>query len=216
MKTMKTKMLVLATFCLFAVAVNAQFSIGVKGGLNVSSIEEYGSYSLDSKAGFHGGLMTQYMFNSNWGLESGLYYSLMGGKEKEKDYDYLEPIDDYKASANPAYLQMPLYAIYKFNVGQNLYLYPSLGLYLGYGLNGKFDVKGVDNGEPIDEKRDFFNDETNRFDMGVGAGINLQYERVIFGLAYEHGLLKINKHDFRYEDENAFNANLKLSIGFLF
>ena len=213
---MKTKFIALFIFCTLVGIANAQFSVGVKGGLNVSSIEEYGTYSLDSRVGFHGGLMLQYMFTDNWGLESGLYYSLMGGKEKEKDYDHQDRIDDYTASANPSYLQLPLYAIYKFNVAPELYLYPALGAYFGYGLSGKLDVKGKENGVDITAKGDFFNDATNKLDMGVGAGLNLQYKKFVVGLGYEHGLLKINKHDFPYEEENAYNSNVKLSVGVLF
>jgi len=211
---MKTKILALTTLCMFTIVANAQFSIGVKGGLNVSSIEDFGPYSLDAKAGVHAGIMTQYMFNKNWGLESGLYYSLMGGKENEKDYDNPNRIDDYKASANPSYLQMPLYAIYKFELAENLSLYPSLGVYLGYGLNGKIDIKGIDNGVDVTMKDDFFNDSNNRFDMGAGVGLNVQYRKVVFGLGYEQGFMKINKHDYPYDDENAYNSNLKLSVGF--
>jgi len=212
---MKTKFLLLAVFCVIAIAANAQFSIGVKGGLNVSSIEEFGPYSLDAKAGFNAGIMAQYMFSKNIGIESGLYYSLMGGKEKEKDYDNPNRIDDYKASANPSYLQVPLYAIYKFNLSEDLRLYPSLGIYLGYGLNGKIDIKGIDDGADITMKDDFFNDDNNRFDIGAGAGFNIQYKKVVFGFGYEQGFMKINKHDFPYDDENAYNSNFKLSVGFL-
>jgi len=212
---MKTKFLVLATFCVVAIAANAQFSIGVKGGLNVSSIQEFEPYSLDEKAGVHAGIMAQYMFNKNIGLESGLYYSMMGGKEKEKDYDNPNRIDDYKASANPSYLQMPLYAIYKFNLSEDLRLYPSLGVYFGYGLNGKIDVKGIENGNDITKKEDFFNDDNNRLDIGAGVGLNLQYKKVVFGLGYEQGFMRINKYDYPYEEDNSYNSNVKLSIGFL-
>ena len=212
---MKTKILVLAAFCVVVITANAQFSIGVKGGLNVSSIQEFGPYSLDEKAGVHAGIMAQYMFNKNVGLESGLYYSMMGGKEKEKDYDNPNRIDDYKALANPSYLQMPLYAIYKFNLSEDLRLYPSLGVYFGYGLDGKIDVKGIEDGNDITMKGDFFNDDNNRFDIGAGVGLNLQYKKVVFGLGYEHGLMKINKYDYPYEEDNSYNSNVKLSIGFL-
>ena len=212
---MKAKVLVLVTFCVIAVAANAQFSIGVRGGLNVSSINEYGSYELDARAGAHGGIMMQYMFNKNIGVESGLYYSMMGGKDKEKDYDNPNRIDDYKTSANPSYLQLPLYAIYKFNISENLRLYPSLGVYLGYGLNGNIDIKGIEDGVDITKKDDFFNDDNNRFDVGAGIGFNIQYKKVVFGLGYEQGFMKINKHDFPYDDEDAYNSNVKLSVGFL-
>ena len=212
---MKTKILVSVAFCMLTIAASAQFSIGAKGGLNVSAIEEFGPYSFEGKAGFHGGVMAQYMFNKNLGLESGLYYSMMGGREKEKDYDNRNRIDDYTASANPSYLQAPLYAIYKFHITDKFSIYPSLGVYFGYGLNGKIDIKGIENGIDITQKGDFFNDDTNRFDMGAGIGLNIQHNRIVFGLGYEHGFLKINKHEFPFDDENAYNSNLKLSVGFI-
>ena len=221
---MKAKSLVLVIFCMCGVSANAQFSVGVKGGLNASSIEEYGAYSLDTRAGFHAGIMAQYMFDDNWGLESGLYYSLLGGSEKEWDYDHRLGVveEDYMATANPSYLQLPVYAIYKFRVGNDIAIYPNLGLYLGYGLGGKYDVKGVrynyQSRELVDvaENRDFFDDNTNRLDMGVGAGLNLQYKKFVVGLGYEQGFLKINKHRFSYGNEDAYNSNMKLSVGFMF
>ena len=213
---MKRKWIMMIAFCVVVFTAKAQISVGVKGGLNVSSIEEYNGFSLDSRAGFHGGIMLQYMMNDNIGIESGLYYSLMGGREKEKDYDNPNRIDDYVAKANPSYLQLPLYAIYKFDLGQDMKFYPSLGVYFGYGLSGNYDLKGQDDGVVIDKKEDFFNDERNRFDMGVGVGVNFQYNRIVFGVGYEQGFLKINKHDFPYEDENAYNSNLKVSVGYLF
>ena len=42
--------------------------------------------------------------------------------------------------------------------------------------------------------------------IGIKGGL---YDRAIFGIGYEQGFLKINKHDFPYEDENAYNSNLK-------
>ena len=213
---MKVKLIIMMAFCFVVYMAKAQVSIGVKGGLNVSSIEEYDGFSLDSRAGFNAGFMLQYMINDNVGIESGLYYSLMGGKEKEKDYDNPNRIDDYTAKANPAYLQLPLYAIYKFNLGKNVQLYPSLGIYLGCGLSGDYELKGQDDGVAIDKKEKFFNDERNRFDMGAGVGLNFQFNRTVLGIGYEQGFMKINKHEFLYEDEDAYNSNLKMSIGYLF
>ena len=192
---MKIKSGLLIALCLMAIAANAQLSVGIKAGLNISSIEEYEPYSLDSKAGFHGGIVLQYMITGNWGIESGIYYSTMGGKEKEKDYDYPNLIDDYTVTANPSYLQMPLSVIYKVNFNENLSLYPSLGVYFGYGLSGKIEAKGEIRNEDISVKRDFFDKNTNRFDMGGGVGINLQCNRMVFGFGYETAV-KFLKNNF--------------------
>ena len=205
---MKTKVLFLVAFFAIAISASAQFNVGVKAGFNASTIANID----DSKyrPGFHVGLMAQYMVTENFGLESGLYYTTLGVN--------VEYTDLVEAKMNPSYLQLPITALYKFQVGEGLSLYPSAGLYLGYGLSGKY--KFISKLVPSEsEEFDFFGKEdgeewSNRFDAGATVGLNLQFNKFIIGLGYDYGFLKINKES--GDDGNLFNGNIKVSVGYIF
>ncbi|MDR0976887.1 MAG: PorT family protein [Prevotellaceae bacterium] len=199
-----------------ATGASAQLKVGVKAGMNLASLSELqiGDHAagLDEKVGLHAGVLVQYVTPSRFGLETGLYYNMLGGEERERDYD-----EDYKISATSHYLQLPVQLIYQFRLGDDLRLTPAAGLYGAYGLGGKVKASGSVRNTSIEiPSTDFFNDATNRFDMGVTVGLNLEYERFLVGVGYEHGFLKLNKHPLVFEDDNSYNENIKVSIGILF
>jgi hypothetical protein len=203
-----------------AVTASAQVKVGVKAGVNSASvgevqINEY-AVGLDDKLGFHAGVMLQYTASNNWGVETGLYYSLQGGKDKELERD-----EQYEVTATAHYLQLPVQAIYKFKLATDLQLYPAVGVYFAYGMGGK--LKG--SGEAMEDRSgpfnltydgDFFNDDRNKFDLGMALGLNLQYKRYLFGVSYDYGFLKLNKNPIQYEDDNTRTENLKVSLGIFF
>jgi hypothetical protein len=156
--------------------------------------------------------MLQYVSSSYFGLETGLYYSMMGGEERERDFD-----ENYKIAATTHYLQLPVQLIYKFRLDDDISVYPAAGIYAGYGLGGKVKGSGNTHNVSVDiPSTDFFNDSTNRFDMGVALGVNLQYKIFLVGVNYERGFLKINKDPLEYDEDNTFNENIKISLGVLF
>jgi hypothetical protein len=212
--------IVAALLLLTAVTATAQVKVGVQAGLNSASMGEVSINNypagLDDGLGFHAGVMLQVLTRSNWGVETGLYYSMQGGKETERDYD-----ETYEVKATAHYLKLPVQAIYQFRLAENLKLYPALGLYVAYGLGGTLEGSGTateDRGRAFDlaYKGDFFDGERRRFDMGVSAGLNLQYRRFIFGVGYDIGFLKINKTPIQYEDDDTRNENIRISVGVLF
>ncbi|MDL2223314.1 porin family protein [Bacteroidales bacterium OttesenSCG-928-M11] len=185
MKKLKT-LLVVCLLSLGFVAASAQnLNWGVKAGLNVSSLT-----SLDDakfKPGFNVGVLGQYMFagSEGFGVEAGLQYSMLGFK-----YEMFGESETLNAS----YLQLPIQALYKINAGPGLSLYPSAGIYLGYGLGGTHD----------------YFDGAEEFDFGVKIGFNVQFEKIIIGLAYEQGLTDVPEYG------DGKNSNIALSVGYLF
>lgn len=192
MKTIK-KILVVALLTLGVVSTQAQSTTwGIKAGLNLSSLE--GIALAKYVPGFHVGAFGQFMFVDGFGLETGIGYSMLGNK---MEYT-VAPLNETKISqTNHAhYIQVPVRLLYKFNVGENLYLYPTAGLYLGYGLGGSNDIF----------------DSYERFDLGMSIGLNLQFDQFTVGLGWERGLLKV----FQEAKNNAYNSNVMLSVGYLF
>ncbi len=229
---MKTKVLFIVAFFAVAVSASAQFNWGVKAGFNASTIygiKEDGDNStkVNYRPGFHVGVMGQYMMSQNFGLETGLYYSTLGVNLKEEDHS---EGDYYKSETkmSPSYLQLPISALYKIRIGENLSLNPSLGVYFGYGLGGKIKfTEEYSESTDIDEwdedyfgKVEIYDGETtekkewfNRFDMGATVGLNLQFEKFLIGLGYDYGFMKVNKEKM---DKNLYNGNIKVSVGYLF
>jgi hypothetical protein len=216
--------------------VSAQFHLGVRAGLNAANIsgitEDFGLEETDGslnsplKMGLNAGIVAQYMISEQFGLESGLAFSQLGAKrilkEEELGYYIKETL-----TLSPYYLQLPVTALYKFNLGEDLYLYPSAGLYFGYGLGGKVKAHPETN-IPVellgnefedyfeDYEEDFFpkghSENINRFDFGLTAGVTLQYSKFTIGLGYDFGLTKINK--FSDGETGMRNSNLKVTLGY--
>lgn len=216
---MKCKLLFLsALLIVMATAVNAQgIKWGVKGGLNVSSLGDYEYYvipyedvELDNKLGLYAGIFTQIYFTQKLGIETGLYYSMLGGKDKENDYD-----EQYKVTANPAYLQLPVTVIYKFNLPAGFSVYPSVGVYAGYGLSGKLKNSGTIGTTDISHKEDYFDSFARKFDFGATVGVNFEYRKFLLGAAYDRGLIRVNKDKVPYGD-NAYNSNFRITLGYIF
>lgn len=195
MKKIKT-LVVLAFLTLGVLGASAQTNFGVKAGLNVATVT-----GLDNSKyipAFNAGVFTQHMFNEGFGLEAGLYYSMLGYKLEAKEGGI-----SVSSTQRASYLQLPVQLLYKFNVGQSLYLYPSLGVYAGYGLGGT-ETLGIK-----------YFDGANKFDFGVIGGINVQYDRFIIGVGYQRGLTKFNEEKIPGMD-NLFNSNVMVSVGYLF
>ena len=183
------------------VGTHAQINWGVKAGLNVSNVTDF---DTDYRAGFNGGIVGQYMFGDALGLETGLYYSMQGYKMEIFSIQGKKESDE---TVTASYLKLPVQAIYKFKVGQNLYLYPAAGLYFAYGIGGS-DMNIVDyQGNKIEDS-DYF-DFAKRFDMGLAVGANLQFEKFLIGVGYDYGLLKVFKKD-------THNSNVMVNVGYFF
>ena len=222
---MKKVMLMLFVALLSIATISAQeFKVGVKAGFNASNVTNLPSLTLPGSTdnsnfylpGFQVGIMAQYLLTPQFGIESGLYYSQMGFKQ-----EYSFSGGKVSLSANPSYLQLPVTILYKFEVGPGLFLYPQAGGYLGYGLVGKrkftnksnISIPGI-NLETLVEG-DYFNEHTNRFDAGLTFGLNIQYSKVVIGVGYDLGLLKVNKESIA-NMKDLKNANVKVTLGYFF
>ncbi len=212
-----------------SMGANAQLTYGIKAGFNASTVTGFKDLTDDDmdvtyRPGFHVGVAAQYMFAPQMGIETGLYYSTLGVNSKTEENG-----NKFEMSFSPSYLQLPIAFIYKIGVGQDLSFYPSLGLYMGYGIGGKFksEISGQDVPEGIKDmlnfEYDFFGDnvKTNRFDLGATVGLNLQYSNYTIGLGYDYGFMNINSEDVKDDEtgkklDDWKNGNIKVSVGYFF
>jgi len=179
--------------------VNAQdkpVTLGVKAGANLSS------FSGDIKK-------TNYMFKYQFGITADLALSenlyVITGLDLQTKGTKSKPSGSANVKYNPMYLQLPVHAAYKFNVGQNTRFVAEAGPYVAYGISGKMKGNG--------EKVNFFGDHRfKRFDFGLGAGVGLEFGNIVVKGGYDFGLLNIAKE----KGVKARNHNAYLTLGYHF
>jgi len=115
------------------------------------------------------------------------------------------------------------------NISNNLKITIGLGPYCSYGIGGKTKKKlhsGVyfdgstemmwdtfGNGT-IDKNYYWIGETLKRFDFGAGLNFDVQYNKIIFGIGFESGIIDII-NDY-YTDLNYRNVNFNFSVGYRF
>ena len=224
---------------------SAQLKIGVKAGMNTSTISEIKTLSytgvngllgwtsnVSYKAGFHVGLTARYLFADALGVETGLFYSQIGGRIKMHADFFEQTTMDVFETFNPSYLQLPVQLLYKIDLGLGLALVPSAGIYVGYGLGGKVGYKAkastsqlkqeLEEEIALFDKSELFKPKSeggkdlNRFDYGATFGLNVEYQKFTIGVGYDLGLARLNKEAAPSGYKDLKNGNIKVSIGLFF
>lgn len=200
---------------------------GARVGMNISKFggdSEWDDYK--SKIGFHLGVAADYELKESLFLESGLYLTTKGAKFKE---------GGFKDKYNVTYLQLPILATYKYDLGNDLKLHGKIGPYFALGLaaknkmSGDFDwddddydwsdyslmtkAGGYDdyNDSSDDDKvKGFGEDKTGlkRGDIGLLFGIGISKGNYYLGLNYELGLSNISAYDEGKAKTRSFNISL--------
>lgn len=170
--------------------------LGVRAGLNVTSFTN--ADGLDSKCGFVGGLSADFAIMQSFYINSGVFFSMNGAKAKE---------GDRKKTFNPMYIKIPVMASYRYNFNESLQWQLNFGPYFAFGVGGKVKVEDGDD----EEKYDFFGDDgAKRFDMGLGVGTGITWNKIFFGIEYDFGLTKL------YKEGKSKNTAFSVSVGYNF
>jgi len=196
---MKKKLFVVILLIFCASAISAQVKVGVTAGLNLSNNSYSGGNETsvnNSKAGFQAGIVADYSVNDKFSILPEFIFTQLGSGGG-KSYLRLN------------YLQLPVNAAYKFNVGSCSKLFVFAGSYIGYGLTAK--LKTWD-GDFIDVRFGSKEDEYKPFDFGLNAGIGYQYEKLFLRLQYSRGINNISPS----KDSSFKNINLSISAGYYF
>ena len=192
-------------------------TFGVRGGVNFSNLSIEGE-GWDSHTGFHAGVNVDIPLLQSLYLATGLYYTVKGfsGEETEGGHSGEYKVEQ-KSSAN--YLEIPVLASYRYNFSDNAQLQVNVGPYFAYGIGGKIKIKETDgvysSGQlitnEIEEEVDYFNDEDNKFDVGLQIGAGVTFAKHIYlGLAYEFGFINV------VPDYKTKNSNFMISLGYQF
>lgn len=181
--------------------------LGVRAGLNVASFTGDLGEDMDSKCGFVGGLSADFALMESFYINSGVFFSMNGAKYDE---------DGYELNYSPMYIKIPVMASYRYNFNENLQWQLNFGPYFAFGVGGK--AKTEYEGEEV--KADFFGDDDDqfggqRFDMGLGVGTGIIWNKIFFGIQYDFGLTNVVK-DAKEREMKGKNSAFSVSVGYNF
>lgn len=183
------KIILMASFVLSIVAVNAQLSWTVRAGANVSGIENSDS---QMKIGWKIGAGMDYSFSKLFSLRPMLYYTTKGCTYGKSTMGF-SPDQTLKLN----YLEMPILGSFHFSLGQNTSLTANAGPYLGYRISRT----------PSHTELKY-----NNFDMGANAGLDFIIKKIVIGAEAQYGFVNLAKTNTR----DLHNINYSLTLGYKF
>jgi len=163
--------------------VNKNISrVGIKGGINFSSL--YTEDSKDSKmlAGFNLGLFSKVPITQHVAFQPELYFTTKGA-EVSYNNAFVDGIARFKLN----YIELPV--LLAINVTDNFNIHA--GPYAAYLLSGK--VTNESNVNLFDFEDNINSDDFNRFDVGIAVGAGLDFGSLGIGVRYNYGFTTVGK-----------------------
>jgi len=183
------KLFVASLIVLFAVSANAQFKIGIQGGLNVANMK----VDVDTKSlmGLRAGLIADISLGPI-GIQPGVLFSQKGAK-----YSTI----DGKLTLN--YIDVPVYLLYKIGLpGAKVLL--MAGPNFGYALNGKSTIGG----SSTDVEFGSENAQLKKLDLGLGFGAGVQILKLQGTVNYTMGLTNLSNDGTSTVKNNVISVSL--------
>ena len=197
--------MVLMLFLGSYISSNAQVRIGVKAGLNMSSLYTNDSENSNLITGFNMGVFSKLPILDFLAIQPEIYLTTKGAS-----VSYNNLFVDGSARFNLTYLEVPVLCVYNITDNFNVHAGP----YLAYMLNGKVtndsDINLFDFEENIDAN------DYNRIDAGIALGAGVDVGAISLGLRYNLGLTKVGKEQsilgVNYTIPDATNGVLNLYV----
>ena len=215
MKTIKILLIISVGLFLSKNAMaQSPLSLGVKAGLNLSEIQ---NMKDDIKPGFNVGLTAEMQLSNDFFLISGLEFTTKGAKGANLPMQKGEILKNTNVKLNSMYLQLPIHAAYKYQIAPGTKLVIEAGPYLAYGVGGK--IKGESRTMTQEELEsstfwkidtDFFGDGTNKFEVGLGGAVGVEFGKIGVKLGGDWAMTKV------FKDKNNRNRCAYLSVGYKF
>ncbi|MDR1343693.1 MAG: PorT family protein [Prevotellaceae bacterium] len=228
---MRKKLLLVATLIAgvaYGAAAQEPIKLGVRAGLNFdnqTSKFDSNSKTGDSKVGFHlGGIADVPLANYAPSLpawlyfQPGLYLTTKGTKSSETDegYDSQGRTFEVKYTNTTSlyYLEVPLRALAKFTLTDDIKVNVNFGPAIGVAVSGKEKSEKSGGGQSGTETVNIFDDkDTGRFHFGLDFGGGIEYKQFYVGLGYDLGLSNMYTGDGDYSVKNStFSINLGYSF----
>ena len=159
---------------------NAQ--IGVKGGVNFSNMYTEDVDDNNVLTSFNAGFYASIPLTDFIAIQPEFLYSRKGA---ELEYDNVFATGKAKYKLN--YIEVPV--LVKVNIGKNFNVHA--GPYFAYLIDAQ--VTNETDGGTFDFEDNFDNDDFNKFDVGLSAGLGFDFESIGIGARYNYGLSTVGK-----------------------
>lgn len=212
---MKKTMLILYTLFIGVnvMAQNQKVKLGVKAGLNISSLTfDESELRSSSKMGFTAGLMVEVPIAKNFSLQPELLYSQQGTKTSFFDQDVTN--SNFKGTIELNYLNIPLMLKYYVIKGLSVQAGPQVGILLKANNKYQDNFLGYENQESFNLKK-----YSSGVDTSVNFGLGYQYKDKFY-TDFRYNLSYSNV--FKDGDANYFinhdmkNRVFQISVGYFF
>lgn len=187
------KLFLLAVMAIMTLTASAEdieqgFRMGVKAQVGMTGIGEDGT---KMSLGYGVGWIAEYNVSSNFFVQSGIGIDNIGYK-----------MDGIDGNLNGYYLNVPINAGYRFNLGESSKLFLQAGPYLGYGIAGT-KIEWVEGGDS-----NYF-DLAKKFDFGLGARVGVEMSKIQVSVGTNYGVLKVF-------DGGGHNFSVNLGVAYMF
>lgn len=203
----------------------------VQGGVNLANITKSAAGETQDNnmlTTFNAGIMHRFNVVPAFAIESGI--KLDGRGSKSNTYFTSSKEDNYiKSKFNPLYLEIPLNAVLKLPLQDNMNLFVNAGPYAAMGIGGKSkvdtrflgvssssseNIKFNDDDPTTPEQEGAAYDRLKRFDFGLNVGAGVDLGAVLLKVNYGMGFNKISsvETDNNKNDKNKYRT-LSLSLG---
>lgn len=176
--------------------------IGIKGGLNFANVTNASSINAGSRSGFNVGIFFGGASKGIIGSRTELLFSRQG-------YDY--KTNTTSGTVNLDYIMLP--QLMSINITKLLMI--QAGIQMAYLVNAKVDStsNSGSGSNPYGALMDYY----NRFDYGVGVGVELHpYKGFLIGAKYNLGLGKLYKEAQSGQMPNFSSVDAKQNLVQLF
>lgn len=214
------KLFTIAAVAVFGfTTVNAQdINFGAKAGVNFATVTGDETDGIESKTGFHVGVVAEIMISDKFSFQPELMYSSQGAKDSYSESENIEGFTysySEEAKRKLDYITLPLMAKYYVSEGLSIEAGPQVGFLISSEAENEFTetINGVtESGSETQDLKDF----TSGIDFGVNFGLGYKLDNGLnFGARYNLGLSNINDGEGSDDFKNQ-NAVFQLSVGFFF
>ena len=183
------KILAMVALMLMTLTMSAQddAKFTVKAGVGASSVVGSDA-NTNMKLAYKVGASYDFSLSENFSIIPGLEFAMKGYGS-----------DAFTKNINMAYLEVPIFAAYKFPLTDNMKLAVKVGPYVAFGLFGS-DLEFFYNTINVFDSDSGY----DRFDVGAIGGVSLEFEKFMVGLEYSRGLKKLDSNFSQYNQ--AFGA----------
>ena len=178
----------------------AQFALGIKGGLNIAKFDiSQGASNIDNRTGFHGGAFALFKF-AKFGIQPELIFSKQGSSFKANTSDI---------EANFDYINIPVILKLYLVAGLNVQVGPQFGFLTTSEI--KETISGITT--TIDAKDQL--SKKSDTSIAVGAGWDLPFGLTL-DARYNFGLSDIKLSNASLSSPDLKNKVIQVSLGYKF